>query len=151
RPRDEEAEAEDDEPLDPPRSQEPPRRRLILVNARDSEEKRVAVVEEGRIVDLQMTAKKHVSYVGDIYRGRVVNIESAIGAAFVDFGEGRNGFLHASDILPVYGDPEWNLEKLLSTPVESGNESENGSEEWSEEGADGESEHEHEADAEPER
>jgi ribonuclease E len=66
-----------------------------------------------------MTVKKHVSYVNDIYRGRVVNIESAIGAAFVDFGEGKNGFLHASDVLPSYGEADWNLEKLLSTPVEN--------------------------------
>jgi len=114
----EEEEDEDDERVEPARA-EPHKKRVILVNARDSEEKRVAVVEEGRIVDLQMTVKKHVSYVNDIYRGRVVNIESAIGAAFVDFGEGRNGFLHASDVLVSYGDPDWNLEKLLSTPVEA--------------------------------
>ncbi len=96
----------------------PRTRRIILVNARDSEETRVAVMEDGRIVDLQMTVKKHVSYVNDIYRGRVVNLEAAIGAAFVDFGEGRNGFLHASDVLPSYGDSDWSLDKLLSTPVE---------------------------------
>ena len=94
------------------------KRRLILVNARDPEETRVAVVEDGRIAELQMTVKKHVSFVNDIYRGRVVNLEPAIGAAFVDFGQGRNGFLHASDVLPSYGQPDWDLEKLLSTPVE---------------------------------
>jgi len=112
----EDEEEDDDEPRAEPHR--PHRRRLILVNARDTEEKRAAVVEDGRIVDLQMTVKKHVSYVNDIYRGRVVNLETAIGAAFVDFGEGRNGFLHASDVLPSYGEPDWNLEKLLSTPVE---------------------------------
>jgi ribonuclease E len=119
-----------DDEHEPPRRSEPHKKRVILVNARDSEEKRVAVIEEGRIVDLQMTVKKHVSYVNDIYRGRVVNIESAIGAAFVDFGEGRNGFLHASDVLPSYGDPDWNLEKLLSTPVESSSEPESDSDDW---------------------
>ncbi|NOT29449.1 MAG: Rne/Rng family ribonuclease [Planctomycetes bacterium] len=134
---DDDEDDEDDEDVAPRRS-EPHKKRVILVNARDSEEKRVAVVEEGRIVDLQMTVKKHVSYVNDIYRGRVVNIESAIGAAFVDFGEGRNGFLHASDVLPSYGEPDWNLEKLLSTPVADGEgESESNSEGWTEdEGAD---------------
>jgi ribonuclease E len=107
---------------------------VILVNARDTEEKRVAVIEEGRIVDLQMTVKKHVSYVNDIYRGRVVNIESAIGAAFVDFGEGRNGFLHASDVLPSYGDADWSLEKLLSTPLAQDGEGEGAEDEASEQG-----------------
>ena len=91
--------------------------RKILVNAGDPEETRVAVVEDGRVSDLQMTVKKHASYVSDIYRGRVVNLEPAIGAAFVDFGQGRNGFLHASDVLPVYAESDWSLDKLLSTPV----------------------------------
>ncbi|MFK7820400.1 MAG: ribonuclease E/G, partial [Planctomycetaceae bacterium] len=36
--------------------------------------------------------------VGNIYKGRVVNIEPSIQAAFVDFGVGRNGFLHVSDV-----------------------------------------------------
>jgi ribonuclease E len=118
--RDEDEEEAEDEEFDEPAERAlttPAKRRVILVNARDPEETRVAVVEDGRIADLQMNVRKHVSYVNDIYRGRVVNIEAAIGAAFVDFGEGRNGFLHASDVLASYGDPEWSLEKLLSTPV----------------------------------
>jgi len=96
-----------------------PKKRLILVNAGDPEETRVAVVEDARIVDLQMTVRKHSSFVSDIYRGRVVNLESAIGAAFVDFGQGRNGFLHASDVLACYGEKDWSLDKLLSATVDS--------------------------------
>src|SRR5690606_13907958 len=38
------------------------------------------------------------NYVGNIYKGRVVNVEPSIQAAFVDFGVGRNGFLHVSDV-----------------------------------------------------
>src|SRR5262249_52173608 len=41
-------------------------------------------------------------YVGNIYKGRIVNIEPSIQAAFVDFGVGRNGFLHVSDVEPAY-------------------------------------------------
>ena len=94
------------------------RNQQILVNASDPEEKRVAVVENGQIVDFQMTVRTETSVVNDIYRGRVVNLEPAIGAAFVDFGEGRNGFLHTSDVLSVYGDPNWNLERLLTTRID---------------------------------
>ena len=105
----------DDEPRSPGRRKEPdvPRDQVILVNAKDPEDTRVVVVQDSRIVDLQMTVAQHKSYVNDIYRGRVVNIESAIGAAFVDFGQGRNGFLHVSDVMDVYGEPEWSLDKLL--------------------------------------
>jgi ribonuclease E len=75
-------------------------------------------VEEGRIVDFQMTVKRQQSLVNDIYRGRVVNLEPAIGAAFVDFGQGRNGFLHTSDVLSAYGDPDWKLDKLLTHKID---------------------------------
>ena len=78
---------------------------------------RVAVVRDGRILDFLMTVESESSLVHDIYRGRVVNIEPSIGAAFVDFGRGRNGFLHTSDVLPAYGDKDWDLTKLLSTNV----------------------------------
>ncbi len=42
------------------------------------------------------------SHVGNIYKGRVTNVEPSIQAAFVDFGLGRNGFLHISDLMPSY-------------------------------------------------
>jgi ribonuclease E len=101
-----------------PAPRQPARKNLILVNAADPEEQRVAVVEDGRIVDFQMTVRTENSVVNDIYRGRVVNLETAIGAAFVDFGQGKNGFLHTSDVLSAYGEEGWSLEKLLSTSVD---------------------------------
>ena len=79
----------------------------------DKLESRVAVVRDERIGELFLEVNRVQSYVHNIYRGKVVNIESAIGAAFVDFGQGKNGFLHVSDVLPEYGDPKWNLNKLL--------------------------------------
>ncbi|MCH2107635.1 MAG: ribonuclease E/G, partial [Planctomycetes bacterium] len=97
---------------------EPETPKRILVNAKDREETRVAVVQEGKIVDFQMTVQSERSHVSDIYRGRVVNIEQSIGAAFIDFGRGKNGFLHTSDVLGVYGEKEWSIEKLLSVEVD---------------------------------
>lgn len=92
---------------------EVPRDETILVNAMDKLESRVAVVREKRINELFLEVNRVQSYVHNIYRGKVVNIESAIGAAFVDFGQGKNGFLHVSDVLPEYGDKNWNVNKLL--------------------------------------
>ncbi|MCP5022439.1 MAG: Rne/Rng family ribonuclease [bacterium] len=95
------------------------RTKTILVNSTDPEERRVVVVgKEGRIDDLLMTAESQKNLVNDIYRGKVVNLEPAIGAAFVDFGQGRNGFLHTSDVLPVYGENDFTLEKLITTRME---------------------------------
>ena len=92
---------------------EPPREDVILVNAKDKLESRVAVVRGKRIRDLSLEVNRVQTFVHNIYRGKVVNIEPAIGAAFVDFGQGKNGFLHVSDVLPEYGDPAWDLSKLL--------------------------------------
>ncbi|HUR27798.1 MAG TPA: ribonuclease E/G, partial [Planctomycetota bacterium] len=94
------------------------RKNVILVNAADREEIRVAVVEGQQIVDFQMNVRKHKLLVNDIYRGRVVNLEPAIGAAFVDFGQGRNGFLHTSDVLSVYGEKDFTLQKLLTAKID---------------------------------
>ncbi|MDR1493327.1 MAG: Rne/Rng family ribonuclease [Planctomycetaceae bacterium] len=74
----------------------------MLINVRQQEECRIAVVENGCLEELYVERTNHENYVGNIYKGIVVNIEPSIQAAFVDFGVGRNGFLHISDIEPHY-------------------------------------------------
>jgi ribonuclease E len=76
--------------------------REMLINVAESEECRVAVVEDGSLEELYVERASLSSRVGNIYKGKVVNIESGIQAAFVDFGIGRNGFLHVSDLHPRY-------------------------------------------------
>jgi ribonuclease E len=70
----------------------------MLVNALQPEESRIAIVENGVLEELYIERNSLENYVGNIYKGRVVNIEPSIQAAFVDFGVGRNGFLHVSDV-----------------------------------------------------
>jgi ribonuclease E len=70
----------------------------MLVNALQPEESRIAIVENGVLEELYIERVSLENYVGNIYKGRVVNIEPSIQAAFVDFGVGRNGFLHVSDV-----------------------------------------------------
>ena len=74
----------------------------MLINVLQSEECRIAIVEEGLLEELYVERSSQESYVGNIYKGRIVNIEPSIQAAFVDFGIGRNGFLHVSDVDPAY-------------------------------------------------
>jgi Ribonuclease G/E len=63
----------------------------MLINVAESEECRVAVVEARSLEELYVERASLSSRVGNIYKGKVVNIESGIQAAFVDFGIGRNG------------------------------------------------------------
>jgi ribonuclease E len=70
----------------------------MLMNVLQPEESRVAIVEDGVLEELYVERNSLENYVGNIYKGRVVNLEPSIQAAFVDFGVGRNGFLHVSDV-----------------------------------------------------
>src|SRR4029079_10959139 len=79
-----------------------PMKKEMLINCLQSEEIRIAIIEDGVLEELYVERASHESYVGNIYKGRVVNIEPSIQAAFVDFGVGRNGFLHVSDVEPAY-------------------------------------------------
>ena len=74
----------------------------MLINVTQAEECRIAIIEEGVLEELYVERTSQDNLVGNIYKGRVVNIEPSIQAAFVDFGVGRNGFLHISDIEPQY-------------------------------------------------
>ena len=74
----------------------------MLINVSQPEECRIAIVENGILEELYIERSSQDNYVGNIYKGRVVNIEPSIQAAFVDFGVGRNGFLHISDVESQY-------------------------------------------------
>src|SRR5262245_26529337 len=74
----------------------------MLINVLQPEECRIAILEDGVLEELYVERTSQESYVGNIYKGRIVNIEPSIQAAFVDFGIGRNGFLHVSDVDPAY-------------------------------------------------
>ena len=52
--------------------------------------------------ELYMERSSTESHIGNIYKGRVTNVEPSIQAAFIDFGIGKNGFLHISDVHPQY-------------------------------------------------
>src|SRR6187399_3313409 len=74
----------------------------MLINVSQPEECRIAIVEDALLEELYIERSSQNNYVGNIYKGKVVNLEPSIQAAFVDFGVGRNGFLHISDIEPQY-------------------------------------------------
>src|SRR5437868_13120068 len=74
----------------------------MLINVSQPEECRIAIVEDGLLEELYIERASQESFVGNIYKGRIVNLEPSIQAAFVDFGVGRNGFLHISDVEPQY-------------------------------------------------
>ena len=74
----------------------------MLINIKQPEESRIAITND-KLEAIYIERTSALGHVGNIYKGKVVNIEPSIQAAFVDIGESRNGFLHVSDVMPVYG------------------------------------------------
>jgi Rne/Rng family ribonuclease len=76
----------------------------LLIDAAQSEEVRVAVVNNKKIdlYESELYGQKQTR--GNIYLGRVVHIEPALNAAFVDYGQKRHGFLPLSEVQPYYYD-----------------------------------------------
>lgn len=58
---------------------------------------RAAVVEDGRLTDLQIDHAARPSFLGAVFLGRVERISTGLDAAFVDLGTGRSGLLAAAD------------------------------------------------------
>ncbi len=76
----------------------------MLINAVEPEECRIAILENNVLEELYIERTSREQIAGNIYKGRVVNIEPSIEAAFVDIGLKKNGFLHASDVLIPSGE-----------------------------------------------
>lgn len=77
-------------------------RNQMVINYVPGVECRVAVMHNDRLEELHSERMDSASRVGNIYVGRVANVESAIQAAFVDFGLEEHGFLHITDLHPRY-------------------------------------------------
>src|SRR6056297_1235190 len=69
----------------------------LLINVTPSET-RVALVESGLLQELHLERRGDISYVGNIYMGRVERVLPGMQAAFVDIGLSRTAFLHATEI-----------------------------------------------------
>lgn len=71
----------------------------MLINAVEPEESRIAILEDNVLEEIYIERISKGQTVGNIYMGRVSNIEPSLEAAFVDIGLKRNGFLHVSEVL----------------------------------------------------
>lgn len=78
-------------------------KREILMNT-TANETRVAILEDGDLVELMVERPDSNRLVGDIFLGRVEAVLPGIQAAFVDIGTEKSAFLHVSDV--VHDDEE---------------------------------------------
>ncbi|MDJ0642957.1 MAG: ribonuclease E/G [Erythrobacter sp.] len=95
----------------------------MLIDARHSEETRVAVLKGNRIEEFDFESAEHKQIKGNIYLAKVTRVEPSLQAAFVDFGGNRHGFLAFNEIHPDYYQiPQEDRERLLAEEAEAAEE-----------------------------
>ena len=86
-----------------------PVKREILANV-NSEEVRIAILENGKLVELFWERKNQQNLVGNIYKGVIENVLPGISSAFINIGYDKNAYLYISDVL---GDKNAGIESIL--------------------------------------
>ena len=92
-------------------------KRDVLISVRE-EDWRVAVLEDGRLVEYLWEFKAKNTLKGAIFKGRVIRVSK--GGAFVDIGLERPGYLNSKDVPDVLGDLEVGQEipvQVVNTPL----------------------------------
>ena len=74
----------------------------MLINATQPEELRVALIDGQSIYDFDIEQKGQERKRSNIYKARVSRVEQSLGAAFVDFGAEKHGFLPIKELAPQY-------------------------------------------------
>src|SRR3954466_9945819 len=90
--------------------------REIVINA-TKHESRIAVLDEGQVVELWVERTRHRTIVGNIYKGRVTRVLPGMQSAFVDLGLERDAFLYVTDFLEEQEDLE-EFDTVVTQPHE---------------------------------
>src|SRR5438132_7870307 len=90
--------------------------REIVINA-TKYESRIAVLDEGQVVELWVERTRHRTIVGNIYKGRVTKVLPGMQSAFVDLGLERDAFLYVSDVLEDFEEYDSDSEDITLDEV----------------------------------
>lgn len=71
----------------------------FIINKENNTEN-ILLLENGKIIEQYKRDNNYRSIEGNIYVGKVVDVINGMQAAFIDFGEEKNGFIHLKDIIP---------------------------------------------------
>ncbi|VVE44102.1 ribonuclease E [Pandoraea communis] len=74
----------------------------MLFNATQQEELRVAIVDGQKLIDIDIETAGREQRKGNIYKGVITRIEPSLEACFVNYGEGRHGFLPFKEVARAY-------------------------------------------------
>jgi ribonuclease E len=91
----------------------------MLINAVHVEQKRMAIVDAGKLLEfyIQMSVREPIT--GNVYKGTVLKVERGLQAAFVNYGGRRDGFLPLRDVSSDYFHPRRRGTSVLKTGQKS--------------------------------
>lgn len=72
-----------------------------LVIKSESGQLKAALLDKGHLIEYFVENESEIPAVGNMYKGRVINVLPGMEAAFVDVGHGKNAFLHIDDLFPA--------------------------------------------------
>jgi len=70
----------------------------VMVVRQAANRTQIGVLEDGVLVEHYVNRESSVSYVGNVYLGKVQNVLPSMEAAFVDINKGRNAVLYAGEV-----------------------------------------------------
>ena len=74
----------------------------------------IALLEDGKLVELQKEAKNESFALGNIYIAKVKKIMPGLNACFVDIGHEKSGFLHQQDMTAVFPSAQKYIKQVTS-------------------------------------
>ena len=95
--------------------------REIILNC-EKMERRFALMSGGKLEEYKIERDSSDPTPGDIYLGRLVNLDHSLQAAFVDIGAGKNAFLHFRDMIPGNSEliEQFQLEQTVAAEAAGG-------------------------------
>lgn len=78
------------------------KRKKMFISILPNEQVELILAEDGKITDYFIEMLHQAKTKGNIYKGTISNIDTALQAAFVSYGEDRNGFLQIDEVHPEY-------------------------------------------------
>jgi ribonuclease E len=74
----------------------------MLINATQSEELRVALVDGQKLYDFDIETPSREQKKSNIYKGIITRVEPSLEAAFINYGAEKHGFLPFKEIAPIF-------------------------------------------------
>ncbi|WP_310551429.1 Rne/Rng family ribonuclease [Paenibacillus glufosinatiresistens] len=81
---------------------------------------RMALTENGQLVEYAAERDQQQGLVGSFYKGRVINVLPGMQAAFVDIGQKKNAFLYIDDVLHPHLDRQPSVKPPIETLLKPG-------------------------------